>query len=93
MVRILSFLILLLTANVALAQQVLQRPNIESAQRALQERYIRFAQAAQSMELPGSELLDANLTFPARIIDGMKPGLYPDDCFYESDQESIDYNL
>ena len=86
MVRILSFLILLLTANVALAQQVLQRPNIESAQRALQERYIRFAQAAQSMELPGSELLDANLTFPARIIDGMKPGLYPDDCFYESDQ-------
>lgn len=75
----------LCSLGVSQAQQPLHRPNIEVAQRALQERYIRWIQAAKAMELSGADSLPEYLVFPPRVKDGRKPGLYPEDCFYEED--------
>ncbi len=64
--------------------QSLEIPNIEAAQRALQERYMRFYEIADGL---GYDLGDAppHLTFPSRTFDGRAPGLFPEDCFYEQD--------
>ncbi len=66
------------------AGQSLEIPNIEAAQRALQERYMRFYEIAEGL---GYDLGDAppHLSFPRRSFDGRDPGLFPEDCFYEPD--------
>ena len=83
-----KYLIPLLAAflpnTLLLGQHGPEIPDIESAQRALQERYTRFYEIAGDMGMDVSGI-DPHLTFPDRVHDGRNPGLFPEDCFYEKD--------
>jgi RHS repeat-associated protein len=67
------------------AQQIVERPNVESTMRALQERYVYGLKAEEAMANQGGGQAIQYLEFPARKSDGMKPGPYPTDCFYDPD--------
>ncbi len=77
-------LALILPHSILTAREHLEIPDIESAQRALQERYIRFYEIADGLGLDMSGI-DPHITFPNRAYDGRNPGLFPEDCFYERD--------
>lgn len=66
-------------------QHTFARPNIEAAQRTLQERYMKWYSAASAMRTGGVDQMNPHLTFPKSLSEGKDPGLFPVDCFYEND--------
>jgi len=81
---VLTLALVALLAVFAPAASAQERPNIEAAQRALQERYQKFLQTAQANgeDIGGNP--PAALTFPSRL-DGTPAGAYPTDKFYDAD--------